>query len=213
MFTNTLSKNATNALALLGRNKILPVNTYLAGGSALALHFGHRVSVDFDFFTNAHFESEKIAGLLRKLGDFDVDTLTEDTLLGQFMSVKFSLFYYKYPLLFEPAKFEGINIAATGDISAMKIAAIMDRGTKKDFIDVYFLDKKGTTLEECLKYYDKKYKALANNMYSIITSLSYFVDAEESEMPKMIESISWKDVKKFFEREAVRLGKKYLTSK
>ena len=90
MFTNTLSKNATNALALLGRNKILPVNTYLAGGSALALHFGHRVSVDFDFFTNAHFESE---------------------------------------------------------------------------------------------------------------------------MPKMIESISWKDVKKFFEREAVRLGKKYLTSK
>lgn len=96
------------------------------------------------------------------------------------------------------------------DIGAMKIAAVMDRGTKKDFIDLYFLSKKGIDFENCFEVYEKKYHALANNIYSIITSLSYFVDAETSEMPKMIKKISWEDVKKFFEKEAVRLGKKYL---
>lgn len=95
-------------------------------------------------------------------------------------------------------------------LGAMKIAAVMDRGTKKDFIDLYFLSKSGISLESCFEYYEKKYKALANNLYSIITSLSYFVDAENSEMPKMIDKVSWGEVKVFFEKEAVRLGKKYL---
>ena len=92
----------------------------------------------------------------------------------------------------------------------MKLAAIMDRGTKKDFIDLYFLIKKGFVLEDALKYYDKKYKALANNIYSITISLSYFSDAEYSDMPQMIDKVSWDEVKAFFEKEAIRLGKKYL---
>jgi len=92
----------------------------------------------------------------------------------------------------------------------MKIAAVMDRGTKKDFIDLFFLSKKGISLESCFQFYNRKYKALKNNLYSIITSLSYFVDAESSEMPAMLDEVSWRKVKSFFEKEAVRLGKKYL---
>lgn len=52
--------------------------------------------------------------------------------------------------------------------------------------------------------------ALANNLYSILTSLSYFVDAKNSEMPVMLEKVDWKEIEIFFEKEAVRLGKKYL---
>ncbi len=210
MFTNTLSKNAQSALALLGQKGLLQKGTYLAGGSALALHFGHRISVDFDFFTQSHFDSKDIASKLKKIGRFTIGTITKDTLLGNFNTIKFSLFFYSYPLLFKTLNYHGVNIASSKDIAAMKIAAVMDRGTKKDFIDLYFISKKGTNLEKCFKYYDNKHKALANNIYSIITSLSYFVDAEESEIPKMIEPIYWEEVKKFFEKEAVRMGKKYL---
>ena len=210
MFTNTLSAEAQDALALLGRRNALPVGTYLAGGSALALHYGHRISVDFDFFTPKGFDSAQMVKKLKEIGNFHLDQLEKDTLLGYFENIRFSLFKYQYPLISEKAKFGGISIVSVADISAMKIAAVMDRGTKKDFIDLYFISKKGTALEKCFKYYDKKYKALANNTYSIITSLSYFVDAEESEMPRMIEQITWEEIKKFFEKEAIRLAKKYL---
>lgn len=209
MFTKTLSENAQKSLALLGKG-ILSADTYLAGGSALALHFGHRISIDFDFFTKTSFSSEKLAKDLIKVGDFKPQTVLKDTLLGSFNDIKFSIFYYQYPWLFRAIDYHGILIADPKDIAAMKIAAVMDRGTKKDFIDLYFLSKKGIVLESCFEYYEKKYKALANNLYSIITSLSYFIDAENSEMPKMIDKVSWKEIKVFFEKEAVRLGKRYL---
>lgn len=210
MFAKTLSGKAQKSLALLGKN-ILPSGTYMAGGSALALYFGHRLSIDFDFFTPVSFSADKVIEKLKEQGDFITQTAISDTLLGSFNGIKFNLFYYQYPLLFSPHKFLGVKIADSKDIGAMKIAAVTDRGTKKDFIDLFFLSKNGASLEECFSFYDKKYKSLGNNIYSIITSLSYFVDAENSEMPKMIDKISWKDVKTFFEKEAVRLGKKYLT--
>jgi len=209
MFTKTLSDDAQKSLAILGKD-VLPKGAYLAGGSALALSFGHRISVDFDFFTNISFSSFDLEKSLKNLGKFETKTVLSDTLLGTFNGVKFSIFYYNYPLLFPVQEFLGVNIADPKDIGAMKIAAVMDRGNKKDFIDLYFLNKKGISLEECFEIYDRKYKTLENNFYSIITSLSYFTDAEISEMPLMIEKISWKEIKTFFEKETVRLGKKYL---
>ena len=209
MFTKTLSEHVLKSLAALNTS-ILPEGTYLAGGSALALSFGHRLSVDFDFFTNDKFSSEEIVERLRTAGDFSVETILKDTILGLFNNIRFSLFYYSYPLLFSPIDFLQVKVADPKDIAAMKIAAVMDRGTKKDFIDLYFLSKRGIRLDSCLEYYEKKYKALANNLYSIITSLSYFVDAENSEMPVMVEKVEWNEVQTFFEKEAVRLGKKFL---
>ncbi len=211
MFTGTLSQNAQDALALLGNAKCLPAKTYLAGGSALALHYGHRISVDFDFFTPTAFKGEIIMKSLQSIGTFVFQEAAEkNTLLGLFNRVKFSLFFYNYPVLFNPVLFQGISILDPRDIAAMKIAAVMDRGTKKDFIDLLFLTKKGITLEDAFQYYDRKYKALANNLYSIITSLSYFEDADNSDMPEMIEKISWNEVKKFFQKEVIRLSHTYL---
>lgn len=209
MFTKTLSDNAQNALAILGKG-ILPKNTYMAGGSALALHFGHRLSVDFDFFTNVAFSSSNLKKKLKEIGNFQSRQVLSDTLLGTFNNVQFSIFYYNYPLIFPTYNFLGINLSDPKDIAGMKIAVTMDRGSKKDFIDLFFLSKKGIGLDECLEIYDKKYHALQGNLYSIITSLSYFTDAENSEMPVMLEKVEWSEIKSFFEKEAVRLGKKYL---
>ncbi|OGK13363.1 hypothetical protein A2859_00865 [Candidatus Roizmanbacteria bacterium RIFCSPHIGHO2_01_FULL_37_16b] len=210
MFTRTLSLNAQKALVLLGKSKVLPKGTYLAGGSALALHFGHRISIDFDFFTPLSFSEKKLAKTLGEIGTFKKSDISKDTLLGLFQNTRFSIFRYDYPLLFPITLFENLNIAHPKDIAAMKLAAIMDRGTKKDFVDLFFLIKKGVALEQSLKYYDKKYQALANNIYSLIISLSYFVDAEDTNMPKMIEKISWEEVKVFFKKQTILLAKKYI---
>ncbi|MFH1895987.1 MAG: nucleotidyl transferase AbiEii/AbiGii toxin family protein [bacterium] len=136
--------------------------------------------------------------------------ISPDTLLGIFNGTKFSIFRYRYHLLFETINYLNVEVADKRDIAAMKLAAVMGRGTKKDFIDLYFLSRDSVSLDDCLKYYDKKYGALADNLYSIIRSLTYFAEAEESEMPSMLEIVSWGDVKRFFENEAVRLADRFL---
>ena len=132
------------------------------------------------------------------------------TVWGKIGETRFSMFYYKYPLLEETLPFEGIQLASLADIAAMKIHAIEDRGTRRDFVDVYSLSKK-YTLEEMLEHYQKKYSVLEDHLYSILRSLDYFEDAEqENQMPKMLTSISWEEVKEYFRKETHRLAEKKL---
>lgn len=209
MFTKTLSRSAQDSLAILGKSGLLK-DAYLAGGSALALHLGHRYSLDFDFFTSKLFDARQLTLKLGKLGNFKKEIIKSDTIVGEFNKVKFSFFYFPYTLVKKPGRFLNLRLADPADIGAMKIAAIVDRGTKRDFIDLYFLIMERYQIEEILKFYNKKYQKLSENIYSIIKSLKYFEDAEESEMPRMIKKISWEEVKKFFEKEAIKLGKEYL---
>lgn len=210
MFESTLPDNAQNALALLGKNKILPAQTYLAGGTSLALQIGHRISVDFDFFTPTTFNQEILSQGLSEIGKFESKNQAPNTLLGKFENISFSIFTYKYPLISELSIWNKINLAGLKDIGAMKIAAIMDRGTKKDFIDLYFLNNQGLSIDALLDMYDQKYQLLDNHLYSIIKSFGYFEQAEESEMPPMLKDVSWEEIKKFFEHESLRLARKFI---
>jgi len=123
--------------------------------------------------------------------------------------VKFSLFYYSYPLLKKPVKFKNINLASIDDISAMKIAAISERGTKRDFVDLYFILQK-IQINDVLRFYEQKYKKLASNSVHIRKSLIYFDDAEDENMPKMLKQISWKEVKSFYEQEVKKISQEIL---
>lgn len=95
-------------------------------------------------------------------------------------------------------------MAGITDIAAMKLAAISERGTKRDFIDLYFI-LQNTSLDKILQFYDKKYKKLTSNLFHIKKSLVCFTDAEEDPMPKMIMAVSWKEVKNFFRKEIPKL--------
>lgn len=204
MFEETLSKNTKKALALLGESELLK-DAYLAGGTACALQLGHRVSIDMDFFTEKEFDAKRTIQQLQKIGNFKLDRQSWGTILGELEKVKFSLFVYQYPILFPFKPFRGIQLADLRDIAAMKIEAIGGRGIKRDFIDLYFICQAGVTLREILRLYDRKYKNLASNRVHIQKSLVYFVDAEASAMPKMIEWIEWNKVKAFFEREVKKV--------
>ena len=211
MFPRTLSVSAQNTLALLGKQDFLK-QTYLAGGSSLALQLGHRRSIDFDFFTNEPFELIDIKTNLNKIGVYQGEYETPKTIVGKFNEAKFSLFYYPYKLIAETTDYQGINLANYEDIAAMKLVAITDRGTKKDYIDLYFLANKCFSIEKMFNFYDKKYHNFEINKVTLLKALQYFEDADESEMPEMIEKINWEEVKKFFQKEVVRIAEKYLSS-
>jgi len=204
MFEETFVKGAKDILALLGRSGILQ-EAYLAGGTAAALQLGHRISVDFDFFTTKEFIPEEISAALSKLGSFDEEQESKGTLLGKFEGVNFSFFIYKYPLIFPAQKYLSVSIADIRDIASMKIDAIASRGAKRDFIDLYFICKSGYQLTDILDFYDKKYGRLSSNRIHIQKSLVFFNDAEPDEMPRMLKDVKWGKVKEFFEEEIKKI--------
>ena len=204
MFEETFVKGAKDILALLGRSGILQ-EAYLAGGTAAALQLGHRISVDFDFFTTKEFIPKEISAALSKLGSFDEEQESKGTLLGKFEGVNFRFFIYKYPLIFPAQKYLSVSIADIRDIASMKIDAIASRGAKRDFIDLYFICKSGYQLTDILDFYDKKYGRLSSNRIHIQKSLVFFNDAEPDEMPRMLKDVKWEKVKDFFEEEIKKI--------
>lgn len=213
MFTEVLTKDARASLAVLGERDILK-DAYLAGGTALALQIGHRVSVDFDFFTQAKFDPQQVVQQLTMLSmPFHLERTAPGTILGFVGKTKFSLFEYIYPLLEKPVSYDGIALAHISDIAAMKLAAIGDRGTKRDFIDLYFIVEihKHLLLDAVFQLYDKKFAVLHQNKIHLLKALIYFDDAETDHMPEMLHAVSWKEVKKFFQDQVKRLSKELLT--
>jgi hypothetical protein len=205
MFEEILIKDTKKHLALLSRSATLK-HCYLAGGTACALQLGHRLSIDFDFFTSRDFEPKNIAAELADLASFKVERVAEGTILGKFLSTNFSLFKYQYPLIFPPLKYHSIEIAEIRDIAAMKLDAIASRGTKRDFIDLYFICHANYQLSELMAVYDKKFKILASNLMHIKKSLVFFDDAEAEAMPVMLKDVDWQDVKKYFETEVKHIA-------
>lgn len=200
MFEKVLPGNTKAVLALLEKNPILQ-RAYLAGGTALALQIGHRLSYDLDFFTVEEFDENKLLNEIENIPGFSLEKIAWRTILGEFAGVRFSLFYYKYPLVVPAQKFGAVNVADIRDIAAMKIAAVAHRGTKRDFVDLYFISKESVNLREMLELYDEKYKNLAVNKVHILKSLIFFDDAEVDEMPKMLKKVTWDWIKRYFDNE------------
>ena len=204
MFEQVLPGDTKAILALLEKSGIIQ-KAYLAGGTALTLQLGHRISYDLDFFTQEEFDEQALLPEIEKISNFQLERLAWRTILGKFKDVKFSIFYYKYPLLYSAKKFGMINITDTRDIAAMKIAAIASRGTKRDFVDLYFICRETMSLLDVIRVYDEKYRNLAATEIHIMKSLVYFEDAEPDEMPEMLKKASWEDIKKYFEGEIKKL--------
>lgn len=209
MHAGAVSLHAQKVLARLGASGVL-TDAYMVGGTALALQLGHRKSYDFDFCTNKGLLSRDVAASLARVGRFTIDILQPPhTLIGEFETVKFSLFAYDYPLLDPFLNFSGVNLASLRDIAAMKLTAICGRAKKRDYMDIYAISQQHA-FEEQFQWYDKKFGALGNNVYAIIKALGYFDDAEGDDMPEMLMPITWDEVKTFLLSESMRLAKKLL---
>ncbi len=204
MFVEAVPEQTRRNLAILAQAGVTRP-FYLAGGTAAAFHLGHRISVDLDFFGPKSFDAEELAGRLADLGSFRLERFAADTLLGAFEDVRISFFRYRYPLADETATILNTLVVGLGDLAAMKIEAIGQRGSRRDFIDLYFICRSHMTLAEALEWHSRKFAGLNINVVHLIRSLVYFEDAEADPMPEMLEPVSWPDVRRFFEREAQAL--------
>lgn len=87
---------------------------------------------------------------------------------------------------------DGVRLAGIQDIGAMKVNAITNRGTRKDFVDLAFL-LRSHGLSDIFSWYQRKYPDA--NPALALRSLSYFVDAEMQPLPRILEPFDWEDAK------------------
>ena len=171
-----------------------------SGGTALALHIGHSVTEDLDFFTAEEFRGESIISEIRKTGNpFRIISEGEGYLVADVGGVKVSLFKYEYPFLEKPLMLDGVRVAGILDIASMKVIAISQRGTKRDFVDLFFIIE-GISFHKVAEYMVRRFGKERINPVHIGKSLVYFSDAESDPEPLygMGKDVSWDAVKGFF---------------
>ena len=171
---------------------------YLAGGTALALQIGHRTSLDFDFYSDRHFDASDLYDKLEEVFREHVSQTAreKDTLFVRINNVDCSFFWYGHKLIEKPVIIEGIPVASFEDVAAMKLIAVSRRPAKRDYVDIYFLFQK-FNLKEIFALAKRKYPDI--NLYYSLRALTYFDDVDESDKrPVKIfdKDFSWEKAKK-----------------
>jgi predicted nucleotidyltransferase component of viral defense system len=177
-------------------------NFFLVGGTSLSLQIGHRNSIDIDLFGKQEIDSDLFLGILNEFGKTEVTQSSKNILITDINGLKVDFVNYKYPLLDESLEIDGVRMLSKKDIAAMKLSAIAGRGSKKDFIDLYFL-LEDFTLREMLDFYLAKY--LDGSEFMVVKSLSYFEEANEQPEPKMFLDFNWETCKQKIIEEVLKL--------
>ena len=177
--------------------------TRLVGGTSLALQYGHRSSVDLDFFGSLDDNLFAFRDCLEIIGHITVIKETKNIRIYDIDGVKTDFVdYSRYQWLTDAVEEEGLRLASPEDIGAMKINAIEGRGTRKDFVDVYFL-LQHYSLDNLLSFYREKYPE--HSMFRALMSLSFFEDAEKQEMPKLFVPDSLDKMKAYISKEVEKI--------
>lgn len=172
-------------------------NFSLVGGTALSLRYGHRNSIDLDLFNHEKFDVDFIADDLKKVfgNNFSTEGGHKNFGLFAFLNgIKVDIVYFPFLPIADIVVKDNIRMYSSHDIAAMKIQAILGRGKKKDFWDLYEL-LQHYSLQQIIDWHKQKYP---NQMLaiSIPNAISYFVDANESEPPVSYKGQTWESVQK-----------------
>ena len=166
---------------------------YLVGGTALALQFGHRMSIDIDLFTLDDFDNNNLIEILSKSFDVSIEFENRNIVITYINNIKVDFVKMGYPILFEPLLIENIRMLDIRDIVAMKLKAIAQRGSKKDFFDIYFFLQQ-MKMESMLQLFKRKFEQ--HELFYIVKSLTYFNDAENDADPILFDKdVTWAKVK------------------
>ena len=195
-FTDGLTESQLDVLNLIGP-LMSKWGFYLVGGTALTIYFRHRRSIDLDWFTQEQIvDTLTLAQTIRDAGiPFTTTQTAPGTLHGSVESVRVSFMEYRYHLL-QPLNHwskPDVSLAALDDLGCMKLSAIAQRGSKKDFLDVYALCTQHRPLEEFLSLYQRKFGVV--DISPVLYGLVYFDDADEERTPEMMWDLNWDLVK------------------
>ncbi len=156
------------------------------------MQLGHRKSIDLDLFGSVQIDDLSLSEELARFQKVIILKKTPKINIFSIDGIKVDFVNYHYPWINEIIVEDGLRLADVKDIAAMKLAAITGRGSKKDFIDIYFLLKK-FSLKEMMEMYNKKYPDGSD--FLVLKSLTFFEDAEEQQEPVMFSKISWQEIK------------------
>lgn len=201
MHPEALDKKAAKLLSLLRQFS----GFYFAGGTALAIQIGHRVSIDFDLFSDVKipqgFLDEVVRVAQGKAGEVLVNNPDELSLLID--GVKFTFLYYPFPVLRPFVEYEGARLLGIQEIAATKAYTIGRRGSLKDYVDLYFVLREGhAVLEDVIALAEKKYGTVFNGRL-FLEQLVYLEDIPDTAIFFLKAPISKIDLQEFFEN-AVR---------
>ena len=210
MFEAAITEGCRKTLESLGQYDFVN-QFYLAGGTALALQLGHRVSTDLDWFSTSNpltdVERAEIHDALSRQGDFEVASEQDGMLFAKMFDTDVSFIHQPHPLLESTINYGGVQLASPTDIGLMKLAAINARGTRRDFIDVYCL-RNTISLDRLLELAGTKYSNRPSFLAVASRALSYFDDAEQQPMPELLHPVSWEDVRDYCEAAARQLARR-----
>lgn len=180
---------------------------YLAGGTALSLQIGHRISVDFDFFCEDDISKDLMPRVKKIFKGSDISVLVNnlDELTLIINGVKITFLKYPFPALSDFILYKGVKFLNIKEISATKAYTIGRRGSYKDYIDLYFIiSKKYVSLENIIKMAEKKYGDDFNSRL-FLEQLVYFKDIEYADIMFLNRKIEKEDLEKFFENEIKKI--------
>lgn len=187
----TVSPSTLGLLRALCAHPVLDAFA-LAGGTALALRYGHRISVDLDFFAPESFDSHDLAASLGDAFQFVPTAIHENSLSGTMSGVKVDFVTYRHALLQPFEMVDGVRLFGLHDNIAMKLSALTNRGVKKDFFDAHRVIQE-LGIDEIVGIYRAKFPA--HDCAILLRSLVYFDDAEDEFDPNSLDGTDWEQVK------------------
>lgn len=180
---------------------------YLAGGTGLALQIGHRISVDFDFFTD-EFIPKSFLGVVEKAfsGRKVLLSVNNSEELTVFVDeVKVTFLRYPFPLIGRLFEHKRVKIMDAKEIAVTKAYTIGRRGFFKDYVDLYFcLKEKIISLDEIIDFAEEKYDQEFNARL-FLEQLVLLDDIKDVKIVFLKRKVGEKEMEKFFRERIKRI--------
>jgi hypothetical protein len=204
---------APAAQELLGRLASRPwaEELYLAGSAALTLHLGHRPVRDLDLMSgtnrlNGPERRDLLGELLAMDSGTEVETARDGYLFARLGGVGLRFFYYPYPLVDPVEETRGLAVASLADLGLMKLGAIISRGTRRDFVDLFLLCRE-LPLETLLERAGDKFGHVRDFPLQALKGLADLSLVEGEPMPRLARPLEWGAVEAWLREEVRRLGR------
>jgi hypothetical protein len=204
-----LTPSAREALALAGETSWVR-DFYLAGSAALTLHVGHRRVASLDLMASANRltgpERRDLLGALLELEPAtEVETARDGYLFVRFGETPVRFFFYPYPVIDPFEVVSGVDVVSPVDLGLMKLGAIISRGTRRDFVDLFLLCRE-VPLERLLERADEKFGHVRDFPLQALKGLADLSLIAGEPMPRLTDPLEWETVERWLYGQVRRLG-------
>jgi hypothetical protein len=202
---------AMHSFLTFAGNQGVAARFYLAGGTGLALQLGHRRSVDLDFFSEKdEVDLQARQGIVQAFAALS-PTIAENSIGNLVLiveGVRVGFFSYHYPLLQTAWQVEGVNVASVTDIGLMKLDALVSRGSRKDFYDLYAISQQ-IPLADLLERSATKYPDVRDFGLMAVESMLMFDNADRDRQPDLLINVPWYVIRDYFVEQSVILSNRW----